>query len=86
MSDLTVHGACGKTWHQRGNRTGHCSKCHETFEGLTLFDAHQRVLASGQVDCLKASTMTWRGERLRLIDGTWRGPAMPEKILARVTA
>lgn len=67
---------CGKWWLQRGNRTGHCMKCHETFEGLTLFDAHQRVLASGHVDCLRASTITWRGERLRSVEGTWRGPQM----------
>ena len=42
MTALTTHAACGKSWKQRGNRTGHCSGCHKTFEGLSLFDAHRR--------------------------------------------
>lgn len=36
------HGACGKTWEQAGNKSGHCSGCHETFYGLTAFDAHRK--------------------------------------------
>ena len=39
MTVLTTHG-CGKSWRQRGNRTGHCARCHNTFEGVALFDAH----------------------------------------------
>lgn len=39
---LTTHGACGRTWKQVGNRTSHCSGCHETFAGLRLFEAHRR--------------------------------------------
>ena len=35
---------CGAVWRQRGNRTGHCSECHETFEGITAFDRHQQML------------------------------------------
>ena len=77
MTGLTFHGACGKGWKQRGNRTGHCGGCHETFEGLALFDAHQRLRPDGSVICAAPESMTFRGESLRLIDGTWRGPSMP---------
>ena len=31
---------CGVIWHQAGNRTGHCSACHRTFDGLSAFEAH----------------------------------------------
>ena len=81
-----VDPRCGKWWPQRGERTSHCPKCHETFEGMTLFDAHQRLLASGSVDCLRASSMKWRGERLRLVEGTWRGPAMSGDVIKRVAS
>jgi hypothetical protein len=77
MSGLTYHGACGKGWKQRGNRTGHCSGCHETFEGIALFDAHQRRSADGSLVCLDPAVMKHRGKRLRLVYGTWRGPQMP---------
>lgn len=37
------HGACGKTWDQKGNRSGHCGgTCHETFYGVTVFDKHRK--------------------------------------------
>jgi hypothetical protein len=57
----------------------HCSVCHETFAGPTLFDAHRR----GTVDtryCLDPAEMTDRGEPLRKDDrGVWRsGAARPE--------
>lgn len=81
-----MHGACGKTWRQKGNRTGHCAACHETFEGLALFTAHQRVSADGSVVCLKAASMTWRGERLRLVEGTWRGPEMKRDVFAEASS
>lgn len=37
----TNHGACGRTWTQRGNRTSHCDGCHATFATLDLFDRHR---------------------------------------------
>ena len=81
MSAPMTHGACGKSWQQRGNRTGHCAACHETFEGLFLFDAHQRLLPDGQVLCLDPAVMLTGPKEdkkpLRLINGSWRGPAMP---------
>ena len=85
MSDLalTSHGACGKTWKQRGNRTGHCSGCHQTFEGLALFDAHQRLRPDGSVICADPATMLFRHQPLRLVDGTWRGPEMPKTAVSR---
>lgn len=67
---LTTHAACGKSWKQRGNRTGHCSGCHETFEGVTLFDLHRR----GGV-CADPKEMTVAGKPLRFDDthgdGSW---------------
>jgi hypothetical protein len=82
MSTLTTHGACGKTWKQRGNRTGHCAKCHETFEGITLFDWHQLLDDKGGVICRTQSDAKWISKGLRLVDGTWRGPALPEGTFA----
>lgn len=83
MSSTWTHPKCGKTITQKGNRTGHCSACCETFEGQTLFDAHQRVAADGSVVCLKAGSMTFQGARLRLVDGSWRGPALDATKFAR---
>ena len=81
MTELTTHGACGKSWRQRGNRTGHCAGCHETFEGLAVFDAHQRQNPDGTVLCLNPEDVEFRKDRLRLVDGTWRGPGMPEGVV-----
>ena len=50
METLTTHG-CGKSWKQRGNRTGHCGRCHETFEGTALFDSHFIRQSDGTVRC-----------------------------------
>ena len=87
MNKLTAHGACGKTWKQRGNRTGHCGGCHETFEGIALFDAHQRVGPDGEVTCLDPAVMTTgpksNRQPLRFVDGTWRGPKMPDSLKAK---
>lgn len=85
MKELTYHGACGKGWIQKGNRTGHCAKCHETFEGLTIFDAHQKIQDDGSVICQLPSDMIFAKEPLRFIDGTWRGPAMPQTLLDSYT-
>lgn len=73
MAALTSHGACGKSWPQRGNRTGHCSACHETFEGLTLFDAHRVVGADGKRVCLDPSALEYpKGWRLQQDEhGVW---------------
>lgn len=71
MTSLTVHAECRKAWKQRGNRTGHCSGCHQTFEGLTLFDLHRR----GGV-CADPQQMVVAGKPLIFDathgDGTWR--------------
>lgn len=75
----TSHGACGKTWRQRGNRTGHCSACHETFEGESLFDAHRVTLDDGTRGCREPGSMKVRGVALRLENGSWRGPGMDER-------
>ena len=79
--ELTFHGACGKSWKQRGNRTGHCAACHETFEGLALFDFHQRRNPDGGVRCVYPGVILWQKKPLRLVNGTWRGPEMPKTLL-----
>jgi hypothetical protein len=79
----TAHGVCGKTWRQRGNRTGHCSGCHETFEGESVFDAHRVTLDTGDRGCLNPATDKINGNMLRLVNGTWRGPAMTEEAKQR---
>jgi hypothetical protein len=81
MSKLVTHGVCGKAWKQRGNRTGHCAKCHETFEGLSLFDWHQTLDNEGGVVCRNPSDPQWSKKELRLIDDTWRGPAWTDATL-----
>ncbi len=77
-SRLTTHGQCGKSWIQRGNRTGHCSGCHETFEGLAVFDAHRYTNDAGQRACRNPADVKVGGEHLEMVEGTWRGPRMPE--------
>lgn len=83
MTAMISHPKCGKTWKQRGNRTGHCSACCETFEGLSLFDAHQRLTPDGRVICLDPASMESGKKPLRLIDGTWRGPEMPKGVFSK---
>lgn len=68
-----THPKCGKRIVQHGNRSGHCAKCCETFEGLALFDLHQKLLPSGQVECLDPATLKSRGAPLVLKHGSWRG-------------
>lgn len=72
----------GHVWKQRGNRTGHCGQCHRTFEGITVFDAHQRITDEGVV-CLEPATVMVHGHFLREEAGSWRGPKMDEDALAR---
>lgn len=37
---LLTHPSCGKTY-PSNNTAGHCAACHETFIGLSAFDAHR---------------------------------------------
>ena len=50
-----MHGACGKSWKQKGNKSGHCGNCHDTYYGITAFDAHQR-LVDGRIVCRRDET------------------------------
>jgi hypothetical protein len=49
---------CGVIWHQSGNRTGHCSGCHRTFDSLSAFDRHRRDDAKGVRRCLDPAGLT----------------------------
>lgn len=80
MGAIVKHPKCGKSWEQHGNRTGHCAKCHETFEGITAFDAHQHVNDDGSVTCRDPRTVKVSGTFLVLRDGSWRGPGMPQTL------
>lgn len=42
MSAFTC-GGCTNTW--TGTSRCHCSACHETFSGITTFDAHRQANA-----------------------------------------
>jgi hypothetical protein len=85
MSATVTHPKCGKSWTQHGNRTGHCAKCHETFEGITVFDMHQLIGEDGRVTCRDPRTITIGKAKvpLRLVDGSWRGPGMPNAVKAK---
>ena len=76
---LVTHPKCRKSWLQRGNRTGHCAMCHETFEGSKLFDAHLLRAADGSVSCRDPRTMTFNGAHLAFDDshgdGSGRAPS-----------
>lgn len=63
---------CGTIWKQSGNRTGHCSNCHRTFDGITAFDRHQRHV-DGKLVCLDPFDLMDEGVpyRQRIGDGPW---------------
>lgn len=70
----------------------HCSSCHETFIGITFFDAHRNQYGE-RGRCLDPATITVTtgprtGEPLMFFrDGYWRGPEMTdEQKLARFGA
>ena len=75
---------CGTIWRQRGNLTGHCTKCHETFEGVSLFDRHQHTGPDGRTICTNPADITLGKAETRLeqVDGVWRGPRMPADVIA----
>lgn len=67
---VVTHGACGKSWIQRGDRTSHCPSCHDTFAALRLFDLHRR-----NGTCVPPATIMERGEWLeRDAEGVWTSP------------
>ena len=70
---VVTHPRCGKSWKQRGNKTGHCAKCHESFEGISLFDKHQVLDDEGRVSCLDPASLEFpKGWPLKQDEyGTW---------------
>lgn len=69
---IVTHPRCGKSWNQHGNRTGHCAKCCRTFEGASLWDAHQTIQPDGSVVCKRPDDMKFNGLPLVYRDGSWR--------------
>lgn len=64
----TTDPGCGKVYKLRGNKTGHCTRCHHTFHGLSAFDQHQRVLSPPDPrvysECLDPAEMRQKDGRL----------------------
>lgn len=71
MANTITHPACGKSWVQRGNMSGHCSKCHETFYGMRAFDRHQTHDEDGKVVCHDPASGD-RGPWYQDAGGQWR--------------
>jgi len=59
--------SCDATW--TGKNICHCSVCHRTFSGVTLFDKHRKVEPG---ECTLAGEMEFR-------NGMWRWPEMTEE-------
>ena len=66
---ITCSG-CTNTW--TGLSKCHCSRCHRTFGGSALFDAHQRL--RGEVGyCVDPATLSTDRRPVRQDDtGAWR--------------
>lgn len=86
MRGLITCGGCDARW--TGPNRAHCSGCHRTFSGPTLFDAHrhQRGDRGGCED--PAALLVQRGPRtgqpvMFLRDGIWSGPEMDEATKAK---
>lgn len=70
-------GGCDQRW--TGMAPCHCSACHLTWSGITLFDRHRRGGA-----CLTPDEVITQGQELIHRDGIWRQPEMSdEEKLAR---
>jgi hypothetical protein len=66
---------CGATW--GGANRCHCSGCHETWSGVTLFDQHR--WHRGERDgCWPPGELTTHGQPLVCRDSVWGGPELTE--------
>lgn len=65
MSYKSTCPGCRKEILWRGDITGHCAKCHETFAGIESFDRHQR-LSGGEVTCLDPAEVRSGQRRMEL--------------------
>lgn len=67
---------CGAAW--SGVSRCHCSGCHITWSGATLFDQH-RWHKGGKDGCWPPGELTAQGKPLVSRDGIWGGPEMTEQ-------
>jgi hypothetical protein len=69
---------CGATWTALG--AAHCSACHRTFVGASLFDQH-RTQRGEHGGCLEPAEIRNRAgyQQMFYRDGMWHGPEMTEQ-------
>lgn len=70
---------CGASW--TGSRPCHCAApgCHQTFAGLTLFDAHRSTRGGEHGSCLDPLKL----DGVEFRDGMWRSPEMSDEVKAK---
>lgn len=76
-------GGCPAEW--TGAARAHCSGCHETFSGTSLFDAH-RSARGHHGTCLNPATLAGKDgqPRMQLRGAIWFGPDMDEDTRERL--
>jgi hypothetical protein len=79
---LNTCSGCPATW--TGVRACHCCRCHTTFAGVALFDAH-RTQYGERGTCRRPADMVMTsgartGEPVMFFrDGVWCGPEMSDE-------
>ena len=65
-----------------------CRACNETFRNITNFERHRVGIHTNQGPdygrrCLSPDEM--KADGMRMIDGAWRGEALPDDVLRRIS-
>jgi hypothetical protein len=79
MPEMITCAKCQTKW--SGAAVAHCSGCHASFAGVSLFDKH-RTVRGEHGTCLDPETVRngRTGQRVMFLrDGVWRGPEMTEE-------
>lgn len=74
-NDLAGTCSCGARW--TGTATAHCSACHSSFSGVSLFDQHRK--AAGEHGGCTHPEVLAETTPLIQVDGVWRYPEMTEE-------
>lgn len=62
-------GRCGSRWTSR--RIAHCSGCHRSFQGVSVFDRHRSAVGERGA-CLDPAGLPG----IRLVGDVWHGPEL----------